>query len=272
MCPGDSLQAALDAALPGQTVSVFGTCSANILIRNEKQRITLDGNGSATVTGAAATNPVFNVRGKGILIQGFAITGGSDGIYVNRGSNAVVHNNEIHHTSGGGIVVEQLGFAVITGNNIHDNPEMGIFVNENSTARIGLNSDSETAASPNVIQTNGIGIVVSNGSSARISGNTISGNNADGINVLRDSHADIAGNVIANNGGDGVEIGDNSAVQLGEDTGSDLFSSPNTTTAANTGFGVKCLRGGIADGKLGSLSGTAGTKSFAPGCIDSLLP
>ncbi len=117
-----------------------------------------------------------------------------------------------------------------------------------------------------------MGVVVSNGSSARIIGNAITSNGADGIDALRDSHADIASNVIEGNSGDGIKVGENSMVQLGEDTGSGIFSLSNTTGAANTGFGLRCVGSGIVDGSLGSLSGTAGTKTFASNCIDSLIP
>ncbi len=147
VCPGDSLQAAVDAALPSESLSVFGICTENILIRNEKERIAIDANGSATVIGATANSPVFNVRGKGILIQGLTITGGSDGIVVNRGSNAVIYNNIIANAIGNGITVKQLSFAAITNNTIHNNSQAGIWIGDQSTARIGFNSDTETTAS-----------------------------------------------------------------------------------------------------------------------------
>ena len=93
-CPGASLQAAVDSGQPGDIIEVTGTCSENVLVRNEKQRLTLDGGGTATINGPSSSSPTLNVRGKGILIQGFTITGGSDGVDVNRGSNAVINNNE----------------------------------------------------------------------------------------------------------------------------------------------------------------------------------
>ena len=272
VCPGDSLQASIDAAQPGNTISVFGTCSENPVIRNEKQRITIDGGGSATITAPSAASPALNVRGKGILVQGFTITGGSDGIEVNRGSNAVLNNNLIENSAGNGILVDQLSFSVVTNNTIQNNPGAGIFVSEHSTARIGFNLDSETTASPNTIQSNAIGVVVSNGSSARVIGNVIQNNSGDGVTVLRDSHADIAGNAIDNNGGDGIEVGENSLVQLGEDSGASIYESANTTTTNNTGFGIKCSNGGVADGRQGSLTGSSGTASFEGSCLGSLLP
>lgn len=57
----------MNQAMSGQTILVSGTCNENILIRNEKQRITIDGAGGgigtrATINGGTGS-PVFNVRG-----------------------------------------------------------------------------------------------------------------------------------------------------------------------------------------------------------------
>jgi parallel beta-helix repeat protein len=266
------LQASIDAAQPGNTISVFGTCGENVLIRNEKQRITIDGGGTATITAPSATSPALNVRGKGILVQGFTIAGGSDGIEVNRGSNAVLNNNVIQNTAGNGVLVDQLSFTVITNNTIENNPGAGIFVSQHSTARIGFNLDTETTVSPNTIQNNTFGVVVSNGSSARIIGNVIENNGGDGVLVTRDSHADLASDSIEGNGGDGIKLSDGAVVQLGEDSGTSIYETPNTTGSANTGFGIRCTDGGVADGRLGSLTGSSGTASFDGSCAGSLNP
>jgi parallel beta-helix repeat protein len=170
------------------------------------------------------------------------------------------------------VVVDELAFAVLTNNTIQNNPGAGIFVSESSTARIGFNSDAESTASPNTIQSNGLGIVVMNGAGARIIGNNINNNSGDGVQVLRDSHADIASNAISGNGSDGIEVLENSTVQLGEDSGTSIYESPNTSTFTNTGFGIRCTTGGSADGRQGTLSGAGGAKNFTgAGCIDSLL-
>ena len=145
-------------------------------------------------------------------------------------------------------------------------------MSENSTARIGFNADSETAASANTIQNNAIGVVISNGSSARIIGNSIQNNIGVGIQILRDSQADIASNAISGNL-DGIEVGENSFVQLGEDSGTSIYESANTTTSTNTGVGIRCSNGGVADGRHGTLTGSGAAKDFTdPTCIDSLSP
>ena len=130
----------------------------------------------------------------------------------------------------------------------------------------------ETSASANTIQSNLVGIQVDSRSTARIIGNNIISNTGDGIVVLRDSQADIAANVISGNGGDGIEVGENSMLQLGEDSGSSIFESPNTSGAANSGFAFKCTTGSVMDGRRGSLAGAAGLISADASCIDSTIP
>ena len=85
---------------------------------------------------------------------------------------------------------------------------------------------------------------------------------------MRDSSADIASNTINDNGGDGVDVAENSFVQLGEDSGASIYESTNTTTSTNTGVGIRCTSGGVADGLQGTLNGVAGVKDFAgAGCM-----
>ena len=272
-CPTDSLQTAIDLAQSGFTLSVAGTCNENVLIRNEKQRISIDGSGAgpgtkATIMGSGNA-PAVNIRGKGVVLQNFSIFGGSNGVHVNRGSNAVINNNLIQNSSRNGVVVDELAFAVLTSNTIQDNPGAGVFVSENSTARIGFNSDSEAVAGTNTITNNGVGVVVSNNSSARVIGNTIQNNTGAGVQILRDSHADIASNTI-NGNGDGIEVGENSLVQLGEDSGSSIYEAANSGT--NISFGIRCSSGSAADGRRGSLTGSSGATSFDANCINSLVP
>lgn len=246
-----TIQAAVNAAATANVIKVSGTCSENVLVREEKARITLDGQGSAAIVGTDPTIAVLTIRGNGIAITGFAsISGGENGIYVHRGGTAVITNNTIQ----------------ATGSN-------GILVSEGSSARIGFSTANDTAASPNTIQNNpGRGILVTRGASARIVGNVIRNNIDDGILVSRVSQADIASNTIDGNGGDGIQVSQNSGVNLGSDTGSTIFDQPNSTTVNNTGFGIACTTNSSADGTLGVVNGAGGQKSFSASCIDSLIP
>jgi parallel beta-helix repeat protein len=261
---GGSVQSAVNAALPGDSISVTGTCNENVLIRNDKQRIALDGNSqTATINGPNSSSPTLNVRGKGIVIQGFSITGGLDGVHVNRGSNASINNNNIHNTGRNGISVTEVAFASITNNVIENNPGDGILVRESSSARIGFNSETDTVANANTIQTNGgSGVVVELSASAAIVGNTISSNTNHGVEVINASGVFTASNQMSGNGQAGVRVGDFSSVFLGENSGTGLFRDPNTSTVANGTFGIQCERVGLATGRLSTLNGSTSAKSF----------
>jgi len=52
-----------------------------------------------------------------------------------------------------------------------------------------------------------------------------------------------------------------------------LFEQPNTTTAPNGLFGIRCAVGAYVEGPLGSLSGRSGIKDMSDtSCIDRSSP
>lgn len=269
-----ALQAAIDAAVAGDTLLVSGTCNENVIISEEKARITLDGQGTATISGPDATTATVQVRGRGITVKGLTITGGRHGVQVVRGGTVLIDSNIIQGTGGNGVFVIQASSARIINNTIQNNTSGdGIQVVENSSARIGILAGSDVTASPNTIQGNGgRGITVTRSANARIVGNTIANNTLEGIRVRRDSQADISNNTINGNASGGITVESNSGVNLGNDTGTGIFDLPNSTTVNNTGFGIRCFINSYADGRLGSLNGTSGATSFSGDCINSLIP
>jgi parallel beta-helix repeat protein len=126
---------------------------------------------------------------------------------------------------------------------------------------------------PNTIQNNGHnGVRVAGSSSADIVDNTISNNSESGVRVVEVSQALIASNTIDGNLEDGVTVGQNSGVNLGRATGTDLDDLPNSTGVNNTDFGIRCFINSYAVGRLGTLNGNSDATSFPAGCIDSLDP
>jgi parallel beta-helix repeat protein len=269
-----TISGALQRLRPGDTLFINGACSENVQIPEQVLNITLDGQGTATINGSDANSATILVRGDGITIRNFAsITGGETGITVTRGAAALIDNNVIQNTGTNGVVVTQSSSARIINNTIQGNPANGIVINESSSARIGFNMTDDTEASPNAIQKNGEnGIVVTGSSNARIVGNTISGNGDNGVIVNRVSHGDVSSNTIDSNGGDGVFVFRNSGVNLGEDAGSGIFDSPNTTNVNNGGFGIRCAINSYGDGRIGTLNGASGTLSFAANCVNATSP
>lgn len=262
----------LNRLSPGDTLQVSGACSENMVIEAEIERITLDGQGTATINGPDPNSPTVLVRGQGITIKGFTVTGGSSGIVVRSSASATIDGNTIQNTGLNGIVVNRNSFAEITNNTIQMNPNNGILVTEASSARIGFTGPpGARVPAPNTIQTNsGHGVLVSRSSSARILSNTISNNTSNGVQVSRASHADIASNTLSGNL-DGIGIAENSGVNLGEDTTVDpVEDDPNT--GSNSRNGVRCRINSHANGRLGALTGTTAAKDFDGSCIDSLNP
>ncbi len=251
--PG-ALQRAIDAARPGDTVRVRGTCNENLLIPVSTDRLTLDGGAIATIHGPDPTLNTIQARAvRQLTITGFTITGGRAGVSIDRGASALINGNTIEHASRFGIIIGSWSTANI------------IF------AFVGFGNADDTVASPNVIRFNGVhGINVTFSASARIAGNTISDNARNGVNVERASQATVSSNAIDHNGANGVFVTENSGVNLGSDSGDGLFDAPNVTTTNNIGSGVACRVGGYVNGRRGTLNGNAGIKSIGTSCIDSV--
>lgn len=269
--PG-ALQRAIDQARPGDTIQARGTCNENLLVPVGADRLTLDGGGLATIHGPDATLNTIQARAvRQLTIRGFTITGGRAGVSIDRGGSGLVDGNTIEHTGRFGIIIGAWSTANIVNNTIQHNGSHGILVNGNAFAFIGFRTADDTVASPNVIRGNALhGINVTLSSTARIAGNTISDNLRNGINVDRASQANVSDNVIDANGLNGIFVTENSGVNLGSDSGTGLFDAPNRTTTNNLLRGISCRVGGYANGRIGTLTGSAGQKSFGSSCIDSL--
>ena len=270
---GAAVGSILGRLKPGDVVLVYGTCQENILIQPELQRITLDGQRKATIKAVDPTRPAIQVLGREVTIKGFTVTGGSFGIAINRGATAVVDNNTIEHAANTGLEVSQVSFARIVNNTIQHNGQNGIFVLGSSSAHIGVWFTDDKVPRPNVIQDNGAdGIQVLRSSTARIIGNTLSGNGRNGLTVQQVSHADVAANVFNGNGKQGILVTGNSGVNLA-DSAMRLFEQPNTTTAPNGLFGIRCEVGAYVEGPVGTLSGRSGIKDMSDAsCIDRSSP
>jgi parallel beta-helix repeat protein len=261
---GGKIQTALNTAQSGDTILISGICNENISIRDELARITIDGQGTATINAPSTAAAVVTVLGRNITIKGFTITGGRAGFNVLRGGSALIDTNTIQDSVGAGILVLQNGHARIINNTIQFNPNSGITVQENSNSRIGF-LDLAGPLAGNVIQRNGVaGVILQRGGVASLVGNTISENDGPGVLVSGASHGDLSNNHIDRNASDGVLVTQNSDVQLGGEPG--ILNPPNETTVPNGGFGLRCSLNASVDGSLGTLSGVQGVRRFDSSC------
>jgi parallel beta-helix repeat protein len=262
---GGKVQAAVDSAHPGDTIQVSGVCNESVRFNDEVSRITLDGKGLAAIHGPSATSNTILIRGRGITVKGFTITGGLNGVTVLAGGTVLIQGNTIQATAGIGINVAQHSYARIVGNIIQSNPGAGIRVLESSFARIGFLDLENPVFNGNVIQRNGAeGVLVQRSSGASLVGNTISENDGPGVLVSGTSHGDLASNNIDANSAGGVVVAQNSDVQLGGEPG--ILAPPNDTALPNGGFGLTCLSSSSIAGSLGTLAGVQGVTKFDSSC------
>jgi parallel beta-helix repeat protein len=246
-CPAQSLQGAIDRAQLGDTIRVSGVCGENVVVRDDKQRVVIDGGSVASVNG-------FDVRGKEISIRNFAsIRGGSVGIHVHLSSTAVLHNNVIQY-AGEGIRIDERSSAIITSNVVNNNGT-GIAVNNNSDARIGADGDSKLTGA-NIVTNNTFGVIIDQ-SHAVIKGNTIS-NSLIGIGIWETSRGEIEANTIEGNLMSAILVMNRSEAAISNNSGS------------SDGVAVHCTYGGRVVGGLYHLTGKVFPKVVELDCVDEL--
>jgi parallel beta-helix repeat protein len=263
---GGKIQTAIDAARPGDTIQVSGVCNENVRFNDEVSRITLDGQRTATIHGPNPAANAITIRGRGITISGFIITGGRNGVGVLMGGAATIQGNTIQDTAENGINVAQHSYARIIGNTIQFNPDAGIRVLESSSARIGFLDLADPAPNGNDIRRNGTvgGVLVQRSASASLVGNIIDNNDGPGVTVTGGSHAVLAANTIDGNASDAIAVAQSSGVQLGDEPG--ILNPLNETTVLNGGFGLRCSFNSSTGGGLGTIAGVQGLIKFDSSC------
>jgi nitrous oxidase accessory protein NosD len=266
---GGAINRELNDLKPGDVVLVRGTCLENVIIQSELQRITIDGQGTATVKPPDARQPAIQILGREIIIRGFTTNGGFSGVAINRGGTAIIDHNTIENASEMGLEVSQNSFGRIINSTIRHSGVDGILVLGSASAHIGVLRTDDATPSPNsILENGGDGIRVLRASTARVIGNTLTGNRRSGLSVQQASHADVAGNTFNGNSEHGIRVAGNSAVNLA-DSVMGLFTQPNKTTVPNGLFGIRCESGAYVDGPIGTLAGKNGAKDVSDTtCID----
>ncbi len=278
---GQTIANVLKNVQPGETIVLQGTCSENLLLSSPTGQfngVTLDGHGTATISGPDSTLNVVELDGvSNFTFRGLTITGGHDGISINTGSSIAIDTVVVQNTGRHGIHFQRgstMGFVV--NSTVRNNPGNGIVINENSYVRVGFTAGvgaSEGDLGPCIVQGNGgFGIRIQRSSSARVYVTTISNNANNGVNIESASYAEIASDAINGNGKNGVAVSENSTLHLGNPTGTKTEDTPNTTTVPNGQFGLSASWGSYVQGRLGTLSGTLGASSFTHGANNNLTP
>jgi len=216
--PGESIQAAVDAAGPGDTITVTGRHRENVVIT--KDRITLKGQGAvlkppskgadacAAVSGPDAVSG-FCVLGQGnfetgqitrqvegVRISGFKINDFSAfGIVAVGAKDATFRDNRADHNGQYGITAFVSSGTRILFNRTRDDGEAGIYIGDSPNANASVIGNRSSGST--------FGVLFRDAQHARFVGNRLN-HNCAGIAVLADApgpagDAVIAGNRIATN-------------------------------------------------------------------------
>ncbi|GLF97875.1 right-handed parallel beta-helix repeat-containing protein [Streptomyces yaizuensis] len=206
--PGASIQAAVDAASPGDTVVLTrGTYRESVLIT---KALTLRGAGPQTVLAPAQTRSraVHSCAkaGNGICVtgtEGAALTGVSvrsltlrgfrvNGLWASRTDRLSVRGVRAEENGVWGIAQQRSTRSSLRGNTVRENGDAGIFVANAVDAEGGATDTGGTVIADNRATGNRIGVTVRRVRNLSVRGNVVTGNCA-GMFIVGDESRPAAG-------------------------------------------------------------------------------
>ncbi|MFJ8474518.1 nitrous oxide reductase family maturation protein NosD [Kitasatospora sp. NPDC094011] len=217
--PGGSIQRAVDAAAPGDTVQLLrGTYRGSVRITTPG--LTLRGAGPASViTPGDGTENACATAGHGVCVAGteaaplpdvtietLAVTGfRKNGIDASGTTGLTVRATYVHDNAQQGISQEMSTKAAILGNRSVDNGQSGVFLANYAYREGGAPDTGGTVVEGNELTGNRVGVTVRRLRVLTVEGNRISGN-CSGVFVVGDEGVPRAGDldvrhnrVVANN-------------------------------------------------------------------------
>jgi hypothetical protein len=176
---GMTIQQAIDAAAPGDTINVAaGTYSETLTIKNKALILQGAGAGVTVINGISGCDVLAIDGGRGVVVSGLTIKGGENGINASRGAVLEVTAAVIEDAAKKGILIQGNSTARLKNVAVQRSGVDGIQAFLNSSIII-----SEAVSSNKNIRH---GIIIASGSSAFFSGATVTANaNAyRGVNIV----------------------------------------------------------------------------------------
>jgi nitrous oxidase accessory protein NosD len=270
--PGQSIQAAVDVANPGDTILVRpGTYYQEVVI--QKDRIRLQGTLAAIRPPLVDTSPCgqigicvvgnidFNTGEifgyvHGVTVTGFTVSGfGDSGIFAYAADRTTFSNNTSFSNAAYGLVAFTTTYTTMAGNVARDNGEAGLYVGDSTVANASVHD--------NASQANTFGILFRNSSVGTLRHNTIT-HNCGGIIVLADSPGPASNvNVLSNTVSGNTAACDSEDVGPVSGIGIALFGANHVLVQGNTVRDNTPSDATIAQGGVIVETGPGGTPAHA---------
>jgi len=232
------------------TILVSGSCKENITIQSLDNLTLTAENGASISDNSGGTLDVMDIiDSHRVSINGFAISGGANGVVCTDASVCRLSGNAFRASSGYGVIVDSAqatfsgdvmqnnvgrGLSIINGGNVEAD---GITV-QGSSDGIVLNTRGNLVLSNSSVNENqNHGILAVTSSTIRLMGVSVTSNGGDGVGLQQSSQAKVDSlfgvNTITNNGGAGVNLGDLSfsyfaptSIVMGNAGGTDVVCNP----------------------------------------------
>jgi parallel beta-helix repeat protein len=197
----NTIQQAVDAAKPGDTVRVApGTYTENVVV-NKQLTITAT-SGRPTVQAADPSKDVFLLSSPGVRIDGLTITGGASGVEIQGVSKCVV-TNVIAQDNVRAVYLANSTENEISNSNLAGNG-YGVYGDGASNNTIASNVATGEKGNGNAL---GDGIFLNYGDSNTVTRNNLSANHVFGISLYTSTRNIISNNTMSDNDNIGVRLG-----------------------------------------------------------------
>ena len=242
------LQAAIDFALPNETLMLTGTCSGSVVIN--RKNLTLESNTGAVIDGAGkdAITVMGPVR---LSLKGIVVQHGNNGINATAGAQLILTNTQLLGNSAMGLLLTGASSATLSGVASNGNGVSGLDAegssvvvngayqsNNNGVFGVNINGSSSFTLSQSQVSVSGntLGIQIGTSASAFISDPatsiTASHNVTTGLTIVSGAHmVDFGGTITAT--GNGVH-----GVSIDSKAGLDLDAAGTLNCSGNTQDGV----------------------------------